>query len=151
MAAAASLAGGLAAPVQAAATAPAAARPAAPQPVSSVQSDQGGVHLTVLTYAAGVTPSAVSPSSVNPVGCSINGTIALGVESGGNYTVYCFSGHGTRQVNLFDVENFSAYGGMAGEYDHGTNNSAPCDRVQDFVQWDSFSYSPLAHVCWVEM
>lgn len=48
-------------------------------------------------------------------------------------------------VTFFSHENAS------GEYGHGVNTGAPCDRVQDFGEFANYRYSPLAKVRWVEM
>jgi hypothetical protein len=141
---AASVAGTLAAPAQAA-TSPNPSNPTA-RPISSVQYDGGGLHVTVLKYAQGVRPSNVSPGP-----CSINSDVGFGVESQGTYEVYCYVGHGTRNINLYGVETVFAYQNTSGEYDHGPNNGNPCDRVQDFGEYYNTQYDPLAHICWLEL
>jgi hypothetical protein len=145
MAAAVGLAGTLAAPVQAATSASPAKHQMA-QPVSSVRYREGGLRVTVLKYAAGVRPSNVSPGP-----CSINSSVGFGVDDNNEYEVYCFDGHGQSNINLYSVQTVFSYQNTSGEYDHGTNNGAPCDRVQDFGEYAFFQYSPLAHVCWLEL
>ncbi|HEY2269546.1 MAG TPA: hypothetical protein VGI96_43485 [Streptosporangiaceae bacterium] len=111
MAAAAGLAGVLAAPVQAAASPGGQSQTA--QPVSSVGYDEGGLHVTVLKYAAGVAPSSVVAGP-----CSISQAIGFGVEAGGQYVVYCFDGHGTLRLDLYNVETFFSYENASGVRGH---------------------------------
>jgi hypothetical protein len=111
-----------------------------------VRYDEGGLHVTVLKYAAGVAPSSVVAGP-----CSISQAIGFGAGAGGQYVACCFDGHGTLQLNLYSVETFFSYENASGEYDHGVNAGAPCNRVQDFGEFASFRYSPPAKACWVEL
>jgi len=140
----AGLAGTLTAPVQAA-TSPTPNNPAA-RPTSSVQYDQGGLHVTVLKYAEGVRPSNISPGP-----CSINSDVGFGVDDNNEYQVYCFVGHGVQDINLYSVESVFAYQNTSGAYEHGPNNGNPCDRDQHFGQYYNTQYDPLAHVCNLEL
>jgi hypothetical protein len=140
----AGLAGTLAAPVQAA-TAPNPNNSVA-RAISSVQYDEGGLHVTVLKYAEGVRPSNVSPGP-----CSISSDVGFGVESQGTYEVYCFVGHGQQDINLYGVETVFAYQNTSGAYEHGPNNGNPCDRDQHFWEYYNTQYDPLAHICVLEL
>jgi hypothetical protein len=52
---------------------------------------------------------------------------------------------------LYNVVTFFSHENASGEYGHGVNTGAPCDRVQDFGEFANYRYSPLAMVPWVEM
>ena len=117
-----------------------------PQPVSIVHYNDGGLHITVLKYSPGVRPSAISPGP-----CSVESSVGFGVEDNGEYEVYCYDGHGQKQIDLYNVETAFAYQDTSAELDVDGHNRQTCTAVNYLSQYQEIVYSPLAHVCWLEM
>lgn len=113
-----------------------------PEPVSSVHYTEGGLHVTVLKYAPGVRPSAISPGP-----CSIDSSVGFGVEDNGEYEVDCYVGHGTIQVDKYNVESVFAYQDTYGDVDVDGHNRETCTATNDFLPYEEIIYNPLAHVC----
>ncbi|WP_163506048.1 hypothetical protein [Fodinicola acaciae] len=98
-----------------------------------------------LTLAVTPVPHGVEPMSISPTcGADPRLDFLVWTTMGGSW--YCFSGHGSYNAGLFDVQMWATYGTDGGQFTYGSGNGF-CQPVTFFGPGDHNGALSQARIC----